>query len=92
MSRHGDRPSAAAAARLAPSRPPPRSSRDTPAPPLGPAEETNEAEAPDSVRTRGGRMGTVPLRPLIDIGQAGLTLTVEREAGKVVQRDARARR
>ena len=31
-------------------------------------------------------MGTVPLRPLIDIGQATLTLTVEREAGKVVER------
>jgi transcriptional regulator with GAF, ATPase, and Fis domain len=31
-------------------------------------------------------MGTVPLRPLIDIGQATLTLTVEREAGNVVQR------
>ena len=31
-------------------------------------------------------MGTVPLRPLIDIGQATLTLTLEREAGKVVER------
>ena len=41
---------------------------------------------PDSVRARGGRMGTIPLRPLIDIGQATLTLTVEREAGNVVER------
>jgi DNA-binding NtrC family response regulator len=34
----------------------------------------------------GGRLGTVPLRSLIDIGQPGLTLTVEREAGNAVQR------
>jgi DNA-binding NtrC family response regulator len=31
-------------------------------------------------------MGTVPLRPLIDIGQASLTLTVEREAGNPASR------
>jgi DNA-binding NtrC family response regulator/pSer/pThr/pTyr-binding forkhead associated (FHA) protein len=68
-----------------PSRPPPRAVRDTPAPPLGPPEE-NPDQAPDSVPTRGGRLGTVPLRPLIDIAQAGLTLTVEREAGKSVER------
>jgi transcriptional regulator with GAF, ATPase, and Fis domain len=36
--------------------------------------------------SRGGRLGTVPLRPLIDIGQPGLTLIVERESGKVVER------
>jgi DNA-binding NtrC family response regulator len=36
--------------------------------------------------SRGGRLGTVPLRPLIDIGQAGLTLSVERENGNVVER------
>ena len=72
--------------RIAPSRPPPRSSRDTPAPPLGPPEEASEGEVPDSVRARGGRMGTIPLRPLIDIGQATLTLTVEREAGNMVER------
>ena len=59
--------------------------RDTPAPPLGPPEESSD-QAPDSVVARGGRLGTVPLRPLIDIGQAVLTLTVEREAGKVVER------
>src|SRR5690242_17347491 len=62
---------------------PPRSTRETPAPPLGPAEDP---EAPDSVLSRGGRVGTVPLRPLIDIGQATLTVTVEREADNVVTR------
>ncbi len=77
-----------------PTDPPPRprtippgpvlTSRQTPAPPLGPPEASDDA--PDSVSARGGRLGTVPLRPLIDIGQAGLTLTVEREAGNVVER------
>jgi DNA-binding NtrC family response regulator len=31
-------------------------------------------------------MGTIPLKPLIDIGQAGLTITVERENGKPATR------
>ena len=80
------RPSSPAPPRpSSPSRPPPRSVRDTPAPPLGPPEDSSD-QAPDSVPARGGRLGTVPLRPLIDIAQAGLTLTVEREAGKVVER------
>jgi DNA-binding NtrC family response regulator len=59
--------------------------RDTPAPPLGPPEEATDP-VPDSTPSRGGRLGTVPLRPLIDIAQAVLTLTVEREAGKVTER------
>ena len=33
-------------------------------------------------RARGGHLGTVPLRPLIDIAQPGLTLIIESEGGK----------
>jgi transcriptional regulator with GAF, ATPase, and Fis domain len=59
--------------------------RDTQAPPLGPPERSDD-DGPDSAATRGGRLGTVPLRPLIDIGQASLTLIVEKEADKTVER------
>ena len=67
-----------------PSRPPSSTIQDTTAPALGPAEPSTEA--PESVPARGGRLGTVPLKPLIDIGQPGLTLLVESESGKAAQR------
>ncbi len=71
-----------------PTRPAPRmgamGARDTPAPPLGPPEPSPDDDS--GMPSRGGRLGTVPLRPLIDIGQAGLTITVEKEAGKPTSR------
>ncbi|HEY8077053.1 MAG TPA: sigma 54-interacting transcriptional regulator [Labilithrix sp.] len=45
-----------------------------------------EPDAPDSQqdmpRERDGHLGTIPIRPLIDIGQPKLTITIESENGK----------
>jgi len=69
-----------------PPRPPPRSLR-TPAPPLGPAEpDADPFPADDDPRSATKRLGTVPLRPLIDIAQPGLTITVQREGGRPTER------
>ncbi len=77
-----------------PRRPPPRPSaplsRRTEtqvAPPLGPSEPSADPlDAPETPRSASAHLGTVPLRPLIDIAQPGLTLIVETEAGQVVTR------
>ena len=81
-----------------PRRPPPRptpssaknpavtgSPRPPPALPLGPPESVREGVDSPS-RGRGGHLGTVPLRPLIDIAQPGLTLIIESEGGKATGR------
>jgi DNA-binding NtrC family response regulator len=58
------------------------------APPLGPPESNRDPldDEMDMPRHPGAHIGTVPLRPLIDIAQPGLTLIVESEAGKPTQR------
>jgi DNA-binding NtrC family response regulator len=73
-----------------PPRPTPRPSespreRLTYAPPLGPADASEPSEADDDARL-GDHLGTVPLRPLIDIATPLLTLVVEVEAGASVAR------
>src|SRR4051794_26501717 len=65
--------------------PPRPSTRPTPAPPLGKAEQTPDPTNVAPTSRRAG-LGTVPLRPLIDIAQPRLTLDVEREAGQPVTR------
>jgi DNA-binding NtrC family response regulator len=82
-----------------PRRPPPRpspskpASQRAPAPsvpyatPLGPPESTHDPlDAVEDHRSEGGHLGTIPLRPLIDIAQPGLSLVVETEGGRPSQR------
>jgi DNA-binding NtrC family response regulator len=57
-----------------------------PALPLGRAEPDPDSGAPEPPRSKDGHLGTIPLRPLIDIGQPQLTLIVERENGQRSER------
>jgi DNA-binding NtrC family response regulator len=53
------------------------------APPLGPPESVREpSPSSPELRVPHGHVGTLRLRPLIDIGQARLTLIVEQENGR----------
>ena len=54
---------------------------DTPFPALGPSEEVPDEDEISDAIPDGRRIGTVRLRPLIDIAQPRLTLTVESEGG-----------
>jgi transcriptional regulator with GAF, ATPase, and Fis domain len=57
------------------------------APPLGPPESVRDSmPSSDDFRVPAGRVGTVRLRPLIDIGQPKLTLIVEQEGGQPASR------
>ena len=50
--------------------------------PLGPPESVRGGGVDSPSGVRGGHLGTIPLRPLIDIAQPGLTLIIESEGGK----------
>ena len=73
-----------------PSRPPVSSEgADTrAAPPLGPPESLADPLGADEVRDGKGHLGTVPMRPLIDIAHPRITITVEQEGGAPTSRAA----
>jgi len=54
--------------------------------PLGRAEPDPADSTPEPPRSKDGHLGTIPLRPLIDIGQTKLTLIVESENGQRSER------
>jgi DNA-binding NtrC family response regulator len=56
------------------------------APPLGRPDGGELEDGPFAERSTRKNIGTVPLRPLVDIAQPRLTLTVERENGQGVSR------
>ncbi len=64
----------------------PPGERKTYAPPLGPSEESSPNLADLDDPRLSGHLGTVPLRPLIDIATPKVTLVVEKEAGNAVSR------
>ena len=54
------------------------------APPLGPPESVRESSpsSPELGKLPHGHIGTVRIRPLIDLGQARIVVTVEKETGR----------